>query len=71
MSKLQITIYKNTKKPEAVKAGSLYVSTHEKLTAFQKECGLSLPRLIDLCVNFTLERAVIVEEAPDYKVEEE
>lgn len=72
MSKPLITIYKDAKKPEAIKSASLYIGTHERLAAFQKECGLSIPKLLEICVNFTLEHAIISDEqAPGYKIESE
>ena len=71
MSKPQITIYKKAQRVEPTKSACLYLSTHEKITNFQMETGLSIPQLLAICVDFTLEHAIISSDyAADYKVEE-
>lgn len=64
-----LILYKNTDKPEPYKSATLPLSTHEKLIELQKSCGLPIPKLLTICVDFTLDRAAIsVEESPGFKV---
>lgn len=65
-----ITIYKRTQKPEPVKSCSLYISTHEKITALQRETGLAIPQLLKIAVDLLVDYAVISDEqAPSFKLE--
>ena len=66
-----LILYKSTDKQEPYKSATLPLSTHEKLLELQSTCGLPIPKLITICVDFTLERAAIsVKESQGFKVVE-
>lgn len=59
MTTLKIT--KQKREQTATKPCSLYVETHEKLTALSDESGISIIKLIAMLVDFGMENMVLVD----------